>query len=195
MVAVCSPGASLWGNTPRLPRTGVKPCCGVDGVVSLLGPLRWTKPLSVCSFTRLLIDGAMAPAPSPLQWGSMRLYTRRLCVANGGHSLLGALCSFTSCPPPESTIHCHRGELRVLKASDLAWMIVHGMSKHRPDVAKRSCAGLGAHPGERGAMTGGPASLPFTRRPLARVVCLGAGLAWWGRFSSGTDRPRWDCSG
>ena len=33
----------------------------------------------------------------------------------------------------------------------IGWMPVHGMAKHRPDVAVRCCAGLGAQPGELGA--------------------------------------------
>jgi len=47
------------------------------------------------------------------------------------------------CAAPLSTIGthhpCHRGKLSVLKASIYGWMPVHGMSKHRPNVAMELC--------------------------------------------------------
>ncbi len=79
----------------------------------------------------------MAPATSLLQWGSTRVCTQRLHGHCGGHGL--APCSLTSGPPPEPTVRCHRGKLSVLNASDLGWMLVHGMSRHRPLAASQLC--------------------------------------------------------
>lgn len=66
------------------------------------------------------------------------------------HGVRSRTVARTRCPGSTTGARprCHRGKLSVLKASSPGWMLVHGMSKHRPHVAKRSCAGLGAHPGQ-----------------------------------------------
>ena len=69
----------------------------------------------------------MAPAPSLLQWGSMRLCNQRLCV-----DVLRAWPSVMQFLRSTTGVHCHwhRGKLSVLKAS--SWLDV------RPWNAKAS---------------------------------------------------------
>lgn len=154
-------------------------------VVPSRGPLRgpspwpgWSQPSTVCSGTRSARWCRMAPAPSLLQWGSMRSCTERLCVdVNGGAR---PPCAVQLKP----SVH-HRSPLsqtpwktQCAQSVPLGWMPVHGMSQHRPDVsigygvvpvvlvpilgnvaqftgARTYCCRLagGAHPGPRRAVS------------------------------------------
>lgn len=57
-----------------------------------------------------------------------------------------------------------RARTRTAPLGKCGWMLIHGMSRHRPDVAMWSCAGLGARPGQLWR--------PF--RPPHRRVCVRA---------------------
>ena len=73
----------------------------------------------------------------------------------------------------------------------IGWMPVHGMAKHRPDVAVRCCAGLGAQSGELGAsrasaQCGKPIqwSLPPPGLWSGLVPHVHEGTAWGERYCS-----------
>lgn len=82
-----------------------------------------------------------APAESPLHWGSPAGSPRKQVCDN--HRRTGAPAPGTLCNRPSTSgvhHHRHRGKLSVLQASNLlGWMLLHGMSRHRPSVALELC--------------------------------------------------------
>lgn len=112
-------------------------CCGLlEGLGPKVGSvcLAGTQPLAVCpALVSTMVR--MAPAPSLLQWGSMRSHAQRSCADGLGHSLCAV--QFPR-PPPGSTIY-DTLENSVCPKHPFGWMLVHGMSKQRPDVAFELC--------------------------------------------------------
>lgn len=110
----------------------------------------------------------MAPAPSLLQWGSMRLYTQRMCVdATRGTAPCRAALSVHHRSPLSQTPWKTQCASRVPLAGcpsmecqsiDPMWLW--------------SCAGLGAREGEPGAVPGGAEHCRF----CGGATCVAGGL-------------------
>jgi len=63
-------------------------------------------------------------------------FTSNACVSDArGHGPVPWMPRSTT----RASHRCHPGKLSVLKATSLGWMSIHGMTKHRPDVALELC--------------------------------------------------------
>lgn len=125
------------------------------------GPHIGTQPLAVCSCARIIHDGENRSCSKPPSVEAEAVFTPDACV----WPLTGTWASpmyHSLGPPLESTIAATL-ENSVCSTHPLGWMPVHGMAKHRPDVAVRCCAGLGAQSGELGAhRTSAQCGIPFS---------------------------------
>jgi len=148
-----------------------------------------TQPLAVCSCARIIIhDGENCSCSKPPSVEAEAVFTPDACV----RPLTGSRArpvNHSLGPPLESTIAATL-ENSVCSTHPLGWMPVHGMAKHRPDVAVRCCAGLGAQSGELGAhrptaQCGIPSwSLPPPGLRGGCVPSVREGTAWGERYCS-----------
>jgi len=173
-----SAGWPWWSTalTPRQPK-GPNPL----GEVCLDSGCPWnTTPSGMLLCPRVLHtnDGANCSCSKPPSVEAEAVFTPNACVRPPpGLGLVPTSQKDLCLGPTTRAHHCsHPGKLSVLNASAHGWMPVHGMAKHRPDVAVRCCAGLGAQSGELGASrASAQCGIPF------RGSChlLGFGVDWY----------------